>query len=492
MATPSTARGNVPRITKRFLAALGFAVMGAATDDQTTVPFLISGTGAPAMIAPQGSLYLRNNGNAATTLYVNTNGITAWSALTVVGGAVDIATGLALTFDTGDLVFTSDGTNVAVTGTGDLVFADGVSFSLGTGSDIVFTGDGTDVIITGAGDLILGDDVDFQLGTSKDFSMSYTSGGASVDLLGLDVVDGSSAAIQLDTGDSTSATGANTSGLITIESGASAANGNAGGATGAIRLRSGTSDATSAFTGGASGALALASGATDCNDAGGTGGASGAVSLSSGVAASTLGTSGNSGAVLIASGSSADGDSGNITIRPGDAASGTPGAILMEDSADNTKAITFDLIDLATGTEQQFNAINVPLRATGTIVTAAVATMNAAAIEVIAAPGAAYFITVDSCHWFLDFNSAAYNAAAAGDTLGLKYTNGAGAALVDVMAGDTIGAAAADYHGMVRPVAEVIPVVNAAIVAHIDAGEWGAGDSPLKYDITYRIQLFAL
>ncbi len=129
----------------------------------------------------------------------------------------------------------------------------------------------------------------------------------------------------------------------------------------------------------------------------------------------------------------------------------------------------------------------------GTIATGDVATMNATPVEMIAAPGAGFYIDVQSIHWFLDFAGVAYDAAAAGDTLEAKYTDGAGAAVCDAVAGDAIGAAAADYHTKVAPVAEVIPVENAAIVAHINTGEWyaAAGDSPLKYEIRYVVRPFS-
>ncbi len=125
---------------------------------------------------------------------------------------------------------------------------------------------------------------------------------------------------------------------------------------------------------------------------------------------------------------------------------------------------------------------------TGTIPTAQVAAMNATPQQMVPAPGAGRFLQPEWVHWFLDFNSAAYNAAASGDTLVARYTNGSGAILTDAVAGDAIGAASADYHTIVSRVPEVIPVANAAIVAHITTGEWGTGDSPLKYEIGYRIR----
>lgn len=43
---------------------------------------VLSGSGDPNgnETAPQGSLFLRTDGAAATSIYVNTNGVSAWSA----------------------------------------------------------------------------------------------------------------------------------------------------------------------------------------------------------------------------------------------------------------------------------------------------------------------------------------------------------------------------------------------------------------------------
>ncbi len=129
----------------------------------------------------------------------------------------------------------------------------------------------------------------------------------------------------------------------------------------------------------------------------------------------------------------------------------------------------------------------------GTIATAAVKTLHATPVSLVATPGSGYFIEVDSIHWFLDYGTATYDAAGAGDILCAHYTNGSGAAVVDGVAGDTIGAAAADYHVVVHAALEVVPVANAAVVAAVAAGEWyaAAGDSPLKYEIRYRIRTLA-
>lgn len=128
-------------------------------------------------------------------------------------------------------------------------------------------------------------------------------------------------------------------------------------------------------------------------------------------------------------------------------------------------------------------------RATGTIANAAVRTLNATPVQMIAAPGSGKAIRVIRCEWMLDYVAPAFDAAASGDTLGAKYTNGSGAQCLQTLAGNTIGAASADYRAFVGAANTVIPVENAAVVAHIDTGEWygAAGGSALKYAIEYQI-----
>lgn len=45
-------------------------------------PTITTGAGAPTATRPRGSVYLRTDGAADTTLYVNTDGGTTWTALT--------------------------------------------------------------------------------------------------------------------------------------------------------------------------------------------------------------------------------------------------------------------------------------------------------------------------------------------------------------------------------------------------------------------------
>lgn len=46
---------------------------------------LLVGSGAPAIAAPQGSMFLRTDGSSVSTrLYINTTGSTTWTAVTTV------------------------------------------------------------------------------------------------------------------------------------------------------------------------------------------------------------------------------------------------------------------------------------------------------------------------------------------------------------------------------------------------------------------------
>lgn len=174
---------------------------------------------------------------------------------------------------------------------------------------------------------------------------------------------------------------------------------------------------------------------------------------------------------------------------------GHPDDVEFYDPAATTKKSRLDNGEVTAG---QTRVITVPdqnvgsdqwiRKATGTISAAALRTLNATPVEMIAAPAAGKYLKVLWVHWFLDYGGVAMDAAAAGDTLEAKYTNGSGAAVVDAVAGNAIGAASADYHTTVLAVPEVIPVAAAAVVAHINTGEWyaAAGTSELKFVAYYQ------
>lgn len=52
----------------------------------TTGPNIYTGSGAPTITAPQGSLYLRSDGSSGSTrAYINTTGSTTWTPISTVG-----------------------------------------------------------------------------------------------------------------------------------------------------------------------------------------------------------------------------------------------------------------------------------------------------------------------------------------------------------------------------------------------------------------------
>lgn len=136
--------------------------------------------------------------------------------------------------------------------------------------------------------------------------------------------------------------------------------------------------------------------------------------------------------------------------------------------------------------------LDVIQEASGTIANAAVRTLNATPVEMIAAPGAGKLIVVHRVVWYLDYATAAFDAAAAGDTLVAKYTDGSGTAATTAVAGNTFGGASADTVAVAPGAGAVVAAtgcVNAAIVAHINTGEWyaAAGGSALRWHAFYSV-----
>ena len=191
---------------------------------------------------------------------------------------------------------------------------------------------------------------------------------------------------------------------------------------------------------------------------------------------------------------------GTASVRVTNAAAGTVGydddVLNICDPADPTKRTRIDAGEVTAG---QTRVVTVPdqsigsdqfiQKATGTISAAALRTLNATPVEMVAAPAAGKYIKPLWVHWFLDYGGVQMDAAAAGDTLVARYTNASGAIVTDAVAGDVIGGATADYHTTVLSVPEVVPVAAAAIVAHITSGEWyaAAGTSELKFVIYYQV-----
>lgn len=73
---------QIADFTGNTIKADGFegAMSGSSVNVGTAT--ITSGAGAPTASATKGSIYLRTDGTADTTLYVNASGSTTWVALT--------------------------------------------------------------------------------------------------------------------------------------------------------------------------------------------------------------------------------------------------------------------------------------------------------------------------------------------------------------------------------------------------------------------------
>ncbi len=122
------------------------------------------------------------------------------------------------------------------------------------------------------------------------------------------------------------------------------------------------------------------------------------------------------------------------------------------------------------------------------VLAAAVQTLNATEVEVLAAPGAGNYYTVQMVEAFLDHQGVDYDGAGAGEDLVLKYTDTSGDEITTTIDHDGFGNASADAYGlMVQEVAT--PVLNAAVVLHLLNGEWyaAAGDGIVNLRIHYTV-----
>jgi len=138
---------------------------------------------------------------------------------------------------------------------------------------------------------------------------------------------------------------------------------------------------------------------------------------------------------------------------------------------------------------------SIPLyKAKAVILSAAVKTLNATAVEVIPAPPSGKFIEIVSAHAMLKFNSAGYDAVGAGDVLELRYTDSSGALLNATVSPVGFADAVADAHDMLHHAASGWAPLNAKVVAHIAVGEWyaAAGDGDLHLEILYRLRDLAI
>lgn len=118
-----------------------------------------------------------------------------------------------------------------------------------------------------------------------------------------------------------------------------------------------------------------------------------------------------------------------------------------------------------------------------TLTSAQVLALNGTPVTLISAPWAGLFVDVISVTAAVDYNSAAY---ATNTTIELRYTNGSGAKVsADVAA---LLTATADKTVTVKGVTtELVNVANAPVVARVATGNPVTGNSPISFQVTYRI-----
>ena len=127
------------------------------------------------------------------------------------------------------------------------------------------------------------------------------------------------------------------------------------------------------------------------------------------------------------------------------------------------------------------------------ITTGQILALNAAPKTLVAAPGAGKALMVRGVFCSLDYNSAAYAGIAGGEDWVVKYTNGSGDQITGHI--ETTGwlDQTSDQLRWVGPigasgaVADVSPVVNAAVVMHQLVGEITTGNSPVNVDVYYHV-----
>jgi len=113
--------------------------------------------------------------------------------------------------------------------------------------------------------------------------------------------------------------------------------------------------------------------------------------------------------------------------------------------------------------------------------------LNATPQTILKAPGANKAIVPLGAMFFLDYNSAAYAGIAAGEDLSFKYTNAAGAEVLQVEATGFLDQASDQLRYAQPSTSLLTPVANAAIVLHMLVGEITTGNSPLRVRFYYRV-----
>ena len=104
----------------------------------------------------------------------------------------------------------------------------------------------------------------------------------------------------------------------------------------------------------------------------------------------------------------------------------------------------------------------------------------------VAAPGAGKALVLDSAVFFLDYNSAAYAAIAAGDDINIRYTDGSGAIAGTLETTGFLDLTADAYSVVQPPAGSIILPANAPLVASL-GGAITTGNSPVAVRTLYRV-----
>lgn len=126
------------------------------------------------------------------------------------------------------------------------------------------------------------------------------------------------------------------------------------------------------------------------------------------------------------------------------------------------------------------------------LTTAQILALNATPITLVSAPGAGKAIIFLGAYCLLDYNSAAYGGIATGEDIAVRYTGSSGEIVGRAEATGWLDATAdgvrwINAFSAYDSQSDVTPAVNAALVAHMTAGEVTTGNSPINIDIYYRI-----
>lgn len=313
-------------------AYMGF---GRVSGEDSSGPRIFAGTGSPngTTTAPAGSLWIRTDGGIQ--LWQNTDGATAWTQIGNLSGSVSLSaidtTGTAafqwtaadnqaaaVSFGAAGalsmlVLDTTNGAEEVIIGAADgLRLNDNSELRFGTpGTDVVFTPDGTNVSVSGTGTLRFQDNLVCEYGTNGNINVSYASATNRWQVTS-DAVSGAAALAA--------------SSAFRFESGArTTTDAAAGTGSGSFAVVTGNTDCTDGGgSGGATGEIQLLTG--NALSTAGTSGASGGITLSTGTSADAV-----SGNILISTGDAATSNSGNISLTTG-SAGGTRGQINLNSS----------------------------------------------------------------------------------------------------------------------------------------------------------------